>query len=121
MSAASRAGSASLATKAIARAPAPPVRVGAPAVGSRSFMIGSRKAPGLAAGHAHMARYRRALVAPIDDEVVTLGLARDRRGDRAVEQRVVGARPQRRAQIGRILLAQAHEQRAGAGHAHAVA
>ena len=41
--------------------------------------------------------------------------------DRLVQQSVVGARAQRRAQIGRVLLAEAHVERARAGEAHAVA
>src|SRR5690242_13662486 len=73
------------------------------------------------AGDAHMPRHRRALVPAVDDEVMALGLARDRLGDRRVERLVALAEAQRRAQIGGVLLAQAHEQRPGTGQAHAVA
>ena len=40
------------------------------------------------AGDAHMPADARAVVAAIDDEVVALGLARDRLGDRLVEKLV---------------------------------
>ena len=61
------------------------------------------------------------LMAAVDDEIVALGLARDRLLDRAIEEFVALRRAQRRAQVGGILLAEAHVERAGAGHAHAVA
>ena len=54
-------------------------------------------------------------------EVVTLGFARDGRADRLAQGLVVGAGAQGRAQVGVVLLAQAHEQLSGAGDAHAVA
>src|SRR6185369_5896160 len=60
-------------------------------------------------------------VAAVDDEVVALGLARDRGADGVHENRVIAARAQRRAQVGGVFLAEAHVERAGAGHAHAVA
>ena len=66
-------------------------------------------------------RQRRALVAAVDDEVVALRLARDRVVDRGIEQVVALRGAQRRAQVGGVLLAEAHVERAGAGEAHAVA
>src|ERR1700742_87733 len=56
-----------------------------------------------------------------DDEIMPLGLARDRGADRRVEREIVLRLPERRAQVGGILLAEAHVERAGAGDAHAVA
>src|SRR5262252_9845671 len=68
-----------------------------------------------------MARHRRVLVAAVDDEIVALGLAADGFIDRG-EQAVIAVRgAQRSAKIRGIVLAKAHEQGTGAGHAHAVA
>src|SRR5262245_45300208 len=67
-----------------------------------------------------MPRDRRPLVAAVDDEVVALGLAGNRFVDGSVEQAIGFRRAQRRAQIGRILLAEAHVERAGTGDTHAV-
>src|SRR3546814_18933117 len=61
-------------------------------------------------------------VAPaVDDEVVALRLARDGGVDGGLERRVVLAGAQRRAEVGRVLLAEAHVERAGAGQPHPVA
>src|SRR5262249_58369977 len=76
---------------------------------------------GLAAGDAHVAGEGRALVAAVDDEVVALGLAPDRLVDGGIERVVALRGAQRRAQIRRVVLAEAHVERAGAGDAHAVA
>jgi hypothetical protein len=38
------------------------------------------------AGDAHMAGKRRLVVAPVDDEIMALGLARDRFVDRGIEE-----------------------------------
>src|SRR5215207_10050725 len=73
-----------------------------------------------AAGHAHVPTDRRP-VASIDDEVVALGLAGDGVLDGAFEALVALRGAKRRAQVGRILLAQAHEPLAGAGEAHPIA
>src|ERR1700688_3210952 len=54
---------------------------------------------------------RRALMAPIDDEIVPLGLARDRFLDRGFERLVVRREPQRGAQGGGVFLAEAHIER----------
>ena len=59
--------------------------------------------------------------APVDDEVVALRLARDRLVDRRVDEIVALRGAQRRAQVGGVLLAEAHVERAGAGEAHAIA
>src|SRR5215475_9506870 len=75
----------------------------------------------LAPGDAHMARQRRALVAAVDHEVMAFGLAGDRLIDGVVEQVVALRGTQHAAQVGGIVLAEAHEQRARAGDAHAVA
>ena len=50
------------------------------------WLVGITLARESAAGHAHMAGERRALVAAVDDEIVALGLARDRFVDRGVQQ-----------------------------------
>ena len=64
---------------------------------------------------------RRAVVAAVDDEIVALRLAGDRLADRRLDRLVAFGLAQRRAQIGRVLLAEAHIQRAGAGQPHPVA
>src|SRR5688572_4408845 len=74
-----------------------------------------------AAGHAHMPGDRGPGVAAVDDEVVPLGLARDRLAYGGDQRLIALALAQRRAQVGRVLLAQAHIEGAGAGEAHAVA
>ena len=76
---------------------------------------------GSPAGDAHVARQRGALVPAIDDEIVALGLAGDRLVDGGVEEIVAFGGAQRLAQIGRVVLAEAHIERAGAGDAHAIA
>src|SRR5690348_8529591 len=69
---------------------------------------------------AHMATDGGTSMAPVDDEVMALGLARDRGADRLFDQRVVRGQAERRAEIGGVLLSQAHEKRAGAGQPHAI-
>jgi len=76
---------------------------------------------GLAAGDAHMASDGGTARGAVDDEIMPLGLAPDRRTARGVEHDIVARLPQRRAQVGRVLLAQAHIQRARAGDPHAIA
>src|SRR5262245_47725226 len=71
----------------------------------------SRERSPLTAGHAHMPRQRRALMAPVDDEVVTLGLARNRLFDGGVQKLVAFGGTQRFAQIGGVFLAEAHIKR----------
>src|SRR5262245_30083939 len=61
------------------------------------------------------------VVAPVDDEIMTLGLARDRVVDGGIEQFVAFRRPQGSPEIGRVFLPEAHEERAGAGETHPVA
>src|SRR5437870_4527563 len=79
------------------------------------------KLDALSAGHAHVARHGGTVVRAVDDEVVTLGLARDRLGNRGMKE-IVGFRGAKRGtQVGGVLLPEAHEQRARAGHADAVA
>src|SRR5438552_10831054 len=68
----------------------------------------------LTVGHVHVPRDRRTLVAAVDDEIVALGLARDRFLDRGLDQLVGFGGAQRRAQVGGVLLAEAHIERAGA-------
>src|SRR3569833_2888909 len=74
-----------------------------------------------AACEGHGPCQRRLGMAAIDDEVVPLRLAPNRFVDGLVENGVVLRRPQRPTQIGRVVLAETHEQRSGAGEAHAVA
>src|SRR5258708_6511109 len=73
------------------------------------------------AGDAHMARHRWSIVAAIDDEIVALGLAGDRFVNGGLEQPVALGQAQRGAQIGGVLLTEAHIERAGAGDADAIA
>ena len=82
---------------------------------------GTRATQRLPAGDAHVPREGRPLVAAVDDEIVALGLARNRFVDGGEEEVVALGGAQRLAQIGGILLAEAHIQRAGAGDAHAIA
>src|ERR1700693_2362686 len=60
-------------------------------------------------------------MAAIDDEIVPLGLARNGFIDACLKRLVALGGPQRRAQIGGILLPEAHIERAGAGEADAIA
>ena len=60
-------------------------------------------------------------VVSVDDEVMTLGLAADGLVYRLREQGVVVGGPQRKAQIGRIVLAEAHVEHARAGQPDAIA
>src|SRR5918994_7098452 len=68
-----------------------------------------------AAGDAHVSRQRGPLMASVDNEIVPLGLAGDGLVDRGIQKVVALGGAQRRAQIGSILLAEAHIERAGAG------
>src|SRR5262245_18386129 len=68
-----------------------------------------------------MASYGGPVVAPVDDDIVALGLARDRFADSCDERLVALGLTQRLPQIGRVLLPQAHIERPGSGLAHAVA
>src|SRR6266446_8965810 len=73
------------------------------------------------AGHAHMPGDGGPVVTPIDDEVVALGLAVDGFADRRFERLIPFGLAQRGAQIGCVLLAEAHIESAGAGHPDAIA
>src|SRR5438067_4215491 len=74
-----------------------------------------------ASGHAHMARDGGLSFAAIDNKVVAFRLVQDGGIDRGIEEIVALGGAQRRAQIGSILLPEAHVKRAGAGEPHAVA
>src|SRR5882724_2012412 len=74
-----------------------------------------------AAGDAHMAADARAVVPAIDDEVMALRFQADGAVDRRAEKAVVGGGPQRFAQVGGILVAEAGMQRAGTGDPHPIA
>src|SRR6185437_16248345 len=80
--------------------------------------IAARRSP---AGHTHMAGDCGPVVAAVDDEIVTLRLAADRFADRRFDGVVAFRLPERRAQIGGILLPEAHIERAGAGQPDAIA
>src|SRR4029450_5585767 len=73
-----------------------------------------------AAGDAHVARDARAVMPAVDDEVVALRLQPDGAIDGSRQQIIVGGGPQRLAQIGGILVAEAGVQRAGAGDPYPV-
>ena len=68
-----------------------------------------------------MTRQGRAAVARFDDEFVAFRLAADGFVDGRVEQIVTFAVPEWRAQVGVVVLAQAHKQLARAGNPHPVA
>src|SRR5205823_10559270 len=74
-----------------------------------------------AAGHVHVALDRGPLSPAVDHEVMALGLARDRLVDRGLEERIALRRAHGLAQIGGVVLAEAHVERARAGEPHAVA
>src|SRR5690554_3355164 len=57
----------------------------------------------------------------VDDEIMALGLSANGLVNGSREQIVAFRLTQRCAQIGSIFLAEAHEQRSGAGDTHAVA
>ena len=98
---------------------------------TRGQRLGGKIAPGfrsaqprlrrLSARHAHMPCQRRALVPPIDNEIVAFRLARNRLFDGGVQKIVALGGAQRLAQVGRVFLPEAHIERAGAGDAHAIA
>ena len=73
------------------------------------------------AGDAHVPRHRGRSCAAVDDEVMALGLAADRLADRIVQLGVGRAIAQHAAQVGLVVLTEAHIKRAGAGQPHAVA
>src|SRR5437762_1831993 len=79
-----------------------------------------REVSGLAAGDVHMPRQRRPLMSAVDDEIMALGLTRDRFFDRGIDEVVTFGGAQRRAQVGGILLAEAHVKRAGAGQPYTI-
>jgi hypothetical protein len=68
-----------------------------------------------------MPRQRRALVPPVDNEIVAFGLARNRFFDGGVQEIVALGSAERFTQVGRVFLPKAHIERAGAGDAHAIA
>src|SRR5215472_9848280 len=74
-----------------------------------------------ASRHAHMASHRRPLVLAVNDKVMPLWLAGDGGPYGLLERRVVRPRTQNAAEIGGILLAEAHVEHPGASEAHAVA
>src|SRR3954471_9673112 len=76
---------------------------------------------GSAPGYAHVAADGGAVDAAVGDEVVALRLSANRFRDGLLELLVAFREAQRRAQIGRVLLAKAHVELARAGEAHAVA
>src|SRR4051812_4235452 len=75
----------------------------------------------LASGNAHVTADGRPLVAAIDKEVVSLGLARHGLADRGDQRRVAFRCAHGRAKVGGVFLAEAHVKRAGTGQPHAVA
>ena len=74
-----------------------------------------------AAGNAHMARHRRCRVRTVDNKVMALGFARNGFADGGNESGVVIAGTERRAEVGGVVLAEAHEQRPGTGQPYAIA
>src|SRR5690606_32298622 len=74
-----------------------------------------------AAGDAHVTRECRRPVAPVDDEVVPLGLPPNRLVDCGLQKGVIGGGSQRGPQVGGVFLAKAHVERTGAGKSDPVA
>src|SRR4051812_35098157 len=68
-----------------------------------------------------MARYRRAVVAAVNHEIMALRLAGNGSIDCRVKRLIAFGCPQRRTEAPRTLLSQAQEYRAGTGHPHAIA
>src|SRR4030081_524458 len=81
----------------------------------------SARWPRLSPGSAHVPADRGFVVPPVDNEVMAFRLPRDRGTDRVLELGIRGPRPQQRPEFRRILLAQTHIKRAGAGQPDAVA
>src|SRR3984893_16755487 len=78
-------------------------------------------ATGSAAGDAHVARHRGALVAAVDDEIVALGLAADGFIDGGKQEVITFRCAQWSTKISGIFLTEAHEQSTGTGDAHTIA
>src|SRR5262245_60473367 len=83
----------------------------------RVAIAGWRSAP----GHAHMARHGGGSMAAIDDEVMAFGFAADGLMDRRLQHVVSLAGAHGLAQVGVVILAEAHIEHAGASQPHAVA
>ena len=75
----------------------------------------------LAARDAHVARDRGGAERPVDNEVMTFGLAGDGFADRRMQAFVALRGAQRRPQIGGVFVSKAHVERPRARHAHAIA
>src|SRR6188474_1481917 len=86
-----------------------------PASRSMSWLACRKAERALPAGHAHMTAESRLVAPPVDDEVMPARLARDCLEDGRIEQIVFRRGSDRRPEVGGILLAEAHEERAGAG------
>ena len=94
-----------------------------PACGRRSCAIWSRcrdEQPDLTAGHAHVAGQCRPVVPAINHEIMSFRFARDCLVNCGMQKLVAFRSAQRIAEIGGVILAEAHVQRAGAGNAHAI-
>ena len=76
------------------------------------FILITRKLP---AGDAHVAVDGSAPVAAVDHEIMSLGFAGDSGSDCILEVIVALGMAQGRSEVGGVLLAQAHEERSGAG------
>jgi hypothetical protein len=75
----------------------------------------------LPAGDAHVTSCRGVATDALDQEIMALGLPQNRRADRRFQEIVGFGATQRRAQIGRVVLTQAHIERSRAGDADAIA
>src|SRR5262249_323340 len=74
-----------------------------------------------AAGDTHMARNCRTLMAPVDDEIMTLGLTGDGFADSCDQAFITFGLTQGCPQIGGVILTKAHEQSTGTGQSYAIA
>src|SRR5215472_2707374 len=81
----------------------------------------TRRSEPSAPGDAHVSPERGPAMAPIDNKVVSLWLAGDRVVDCILQESVVGRGPQRGAQIGGVVLAEAHIKDPRAGDPHPIA
>src|ERR1700736_6059461 len=90
-----------------------------PGASSSGFLLHVLGRIGLTTGHAHVTRQCGPSMPSVDDEIMTLRLASDGFLDGSMQELVPSRCAQRSAQVRRILLTQAHVERACAGDAHA--
>src|SRR3984885_11949622 len=75
----------------------------------------------LSPGHAHVARYSRDTIGPVNDEIMAFGFAGDRLSDRRIEKTIPFRGAEWGAQIGCVFVPQTHVKPASACHSHPIA